>query len=121
MNHRTLARLLAAGRIVVGVALLAAPRRAGQVLIGTAAASPSVAVITRIAGVRDIALGAGTLAALAEGRARRWLRWGAVCDLVDGCAAARAGADAPWITRRVVPIAAMAAGVLGSQLGERLD
>ena len=121
MNYRTLARALGIGRIALGVALLVAPRRVGRVFIGPAATGPAVAAMTRIAAVRDVALGAGLLAALGEGRARPWLRWSAVCDLVDAFASANAGPDAPWSTRRVVPVVAAATGVLGSQLGERLD
>ena len=112
MNERSVASALGLGRIAIGTAFLVAPRLAATALVGGSANGRAVVVLGRIAGIRDIALGAGLLGALAEGRARRWLRWSAACDLVDGLAAATAGGEAPWLTRRAVPILALGAAAL---------
>jgi len=52
-----------AGRIAIGLGLMLAPERALEVL-GFPDAGPGAAVISRIAGVRDIVLGMNTLLAL---------------------------------------------------------
>ncbi len=121
MDDRMLARSLAWGRIAIGTALLVAPRQVARLLVGSAGAAREFTAISRAAGVRDIALGAGLLAALEDGTARRWLRWSALCDLVAGLAAARAGENSPWTTRRLVPVAAIGSAVVGAHLGERID
>jgi len=52
-----------AGRIAIGLGLMLAPERALEVL-GFPDAGPGAAVISRIAGVRDIVLGMNTILAL---------------------------------------------------------
>ena len=107
MDHRQLSRALAAGRILVGATLLIAPRAAGSRWIGDAARQPGVSVAARAFGVRDLALGLGTLQAL-EGDApvRPWVSLGMMCDLGDLVATALAfraiGA------RRALPVMAVA-------------
>lgn len=109
MDHRQLMRALAAGRIVVGVALVALPRTAGKQWIGDPALDRSVTAMTRAMGIRDLALGAGTLRALGAGDpARSWVLLGGMSDAVDlvgtGLAMRSIG------LRRALPVMVVAAG-----------
>jgi hypothetical protein len=56
------------GRVAIGAGMLAAPEPALR-LLGFVQVSPATAVVSRIAGIRDLVLGVVTLAAL-EDRAR---------------------------------------------------
>jgi hypothetical protein len=102
--------LLAAGRVGVGVAMLARPRTLPASLGVDSATAARVSWITRMLGAREVALGAGTLLALRRGdsgrdSARDWLLGCAFSDAVD--AAAFAGAVARGHAR-VVPGSAFA-------------
>ena len=100
---RNLVRGLAAGRILVGVAMLARPEEAVRGWIGKRAASyGGTQAITQAFGARDLSLGAGTLAALMSGRdARDWVIAGAFADLADFVATATAD-DIPAAGRLMV-------------------
>lgn len=78
-----LARGIAAGRVLYGVACLAAPRTA----MGPAGARAEgqMAWMVRAFGVRDLVLGAGTLLALEhDGEAAiRWVELSAAADSLD--------------------------------------
>lgn len=108
MDHRQLMRAVAAGRIVVGAGLVALPGFAGGRWIGPAAHDGGVKVLARALGVRDLALGVGTLRALDAGEpARSWVALGALSDAVDLAATALAiRAIGP---RRALPVMAVAA------------
>ena len=80
---QTAARALAAGRIVVGASLLAAPGLAAH-WAGDDALSPGAQLITRALGARDAALGLGTLATAGDGPGfRRWLLLSSAVDAAD--------------------------------------
>lgn len=84
LDDRTAAQILAAGRVAVGLALIAVPERVGAGWIGPEAAGAGTQAFARALGVRDVALGAGALMALRQGDpAKRWLGWGAAADAVD--------------------------------------
>ena len=57
MSPLAAARALAAGRVVVGAALLLAPERAAAAWIGEDARRPAVHAIVRALGIRDLILG----------------------------------------------------------------
>jgi uncharacterized protein DUF4267 len=81
----TLARALAASRVLFGAAIVAAPHATASVWIGPRrAARPEAAVLGRALGARDFALGAATLGALAGGRRREIRAALAACVLSDG-------------------------------------
>jgi uncharacterized protein (DUF1501 family) len=93
MDTRSLALGLAANRVLFGTAFLVAPERAARSWIGRAAASAGGGVMVRAAGARDLALGAGALAALrGSADARPWLAAHLVSDAAD--------AAATWAARR---------------------
>lgn len=87
-----IAVVLGAGRVLVGLALLLAPRRAGGAWIGSVAGAAAVPVVVRALGARDAAIGGGLiLAATIEDPVRLWLLAGAFSDLVDMLATYGAG------------------------------
>jgi hypothetical protein len=103
---QTAALALAAGRVVVGASLLAAPGLAAQ-WAGEDARSPGGQLISRALGARDAALGVGTLAAARDpAQLRRWLLLSSACDAAD-FAATLAGPRSPGRTA-VIALAAAA-------------
>ena len=71
-----------AGRVALGTAFVLAPRQLAHFWTGEAA--PTDGILARGLGIRDALLGAGALAALAEGDSpSRWLQAGALSDAVD--------------------------------------
>jgi hypothetical protein len=120
---RLLARGLAAGRVALGIALVAAPDAAARRWLGeTSADDPGRQIAVRGLGARDVALGVGTLVALrGEGDVRRaahWLEAGAVADLAD--AASTAVAEDLDVSRATGVVVALSAAALGLGLRTRL-
>lgn len=113
---RQLVRALGAGRIVFGAAMLLKPEAAVRGWIGRRAARlEGTQLVTQTFGIRDMALGAGTLAALMAGKdARDWVLAGAVCDCVD-LAATLSADDVPAAGR--VLVGALATGAIGVSAG----
>lgn len=122
MDHRQLVRMLAAGRVVVGGMLTIAPGQVGKLWVGEGAGSPAAKLALRATGIRDLALGAGTLNALATGEPPRpWVLLSLASDAVDVVATALAVKQIPW-SRAVPAIAvASAAAVVGALSVDRLD
>lgn len=121
MDPSLAARLLAGGRVAFGLALFVAPRQTARTWIGDAVDDPGTRMAIRGLGARDVALGAGLLAALEGGGAtHRWLEAGAAADLGD-LAAAALGRDArpAGAIAATVAVAGGAAG-LGIWLRQRL-
>jgi hypothetical protein len=123
MNERDLARWLAAGRIVLGGALLAAPTvTAGPWFGRRSAGRPAVRVLARSLGARDLALGLGLLAAVEGGAsARRWLGAGVLADATDFAATLGAGDVLPGAGRKLVLGMAGSATLAGLGLAAALD
>lgn len=92
---RALSAILAANRVLFGVAFLAAPSRSARGWIGRAASRDGTQVVTRALGARDVGLGLGALQALGRtgGDPRPWLAAAALADGADFAAtlAAREG------------------------------
>jgi hypothetical protein len=122
MEARDLAVGLAGGRIAIGVVSLLAPGLVGRAMMGADGDSGGTRVLLRLAGARDLALGAGVLAALNRNAAvHGWLRASAVADALDAAVALLARHNLRPI---VFPAAAGAAtagallsGWLAGQLG----
>jgi len=95
---RLLAGALAVNRTAFGAKYLLQPKSAGDSWIGRAARLPGTQVMVRSQAARDIALGAGALAALArrrDGEARAWMAAHALSDGVDTVAT--------WAARKRLP------------------
>ncbi len=98
MNARTIAQLIAAGRVVIGAGLLASPPLVTRGWLGESeSAKPGARVMATGLGGRDIALGAGALAALGagSGAAKPWLVGSVLADLGDLFATLRSAGELP--------------------------
>jgi hypothetical protein len=113
LSPRDVARVVAAGRVAVGAALLIAPRLSTRLWLGSDAVRPGVRVIARALGVRDLTSGIVALHTIdAPDVGARWLRTLAAIDAVDFAATLAARRDLP--RGGVALVAAMAgAGVAG--------
>lgn len=95
---KALAGALALNRAAFGLNYVARPQEANKSWIGPVAKVPATQVIVRSQGVRDIALGAGALRALARGderELRAWVLGQTVADATDTVAT--------WVARRKLP------------------
>jgi hypothetical protein len=80
---------LAWGRVAAGASMLVRPRALPQLLGVDSATSARVGWSVQMLGIRDLALGVGTLGALRgqdRQAARSWLALGVLCDAVDAFA-----------------------------------
>jgi hypothetical protein len=102
------ARLMAAGRVMIGAAMFAAPDLVAAQWVGDDARTPGARVIVRALGARDAVLGAGTLAAAGDrAELRRWLIASSASDAAD-FVATLAGPRSP-VRTAVLALAAAAA------------
>jgi hypothetical protein len=117
MGPRTLVTGIALGRLAIGAALVAAPRKAfGPGWIGEEAQRPPAAALLRAVGARDVALGLGTLIALRNSSSlKAWVLAGTIADGTDFFATLAAGQAIPPAGR--MGVGAVAGGALGAQLG----
>jgi hypothetical protein len=84
MNARTIASLVAAGRIGVGLGLTFAPTAVTRPWIGEVAETTGARVLSAGFGTRDLAVGLGTANALRSRESvREWLLAGLLCDAAD--------------------------------------
>lgn len=114
MDARLLTRLLACGRIGIGIALFAAPRTAARLWLGHEVSS-STGLLARGLGARDLAIGVGQLVALDDDQdVGPWLDAGAVADVADTTAVLLARED--LAVRTVAGTAVVAAGAAGAAL-----
>jgi hypothetical protein len=113
MNPALVARVVAAGRIGFGVALILTPERLSTPWLGRDAARTGTQVVTRGLGARDLALGAGALAA-SESDLRLWVAAGIVADVADLVATVAAGDSLPVAGRVLVGAVASAGAALGA-------
>jgi hypothetical protein len=88
MTAPLIARVVAAGRIGFGVALVVAPDRVTSLWLGSDAGRPGARVVTRGLGARDVALGVGALAA-ADSQLQPWVAAAIAADLVATVAAGK--------------------------------
>ncbi|MCU0310219.1 MAG: hypothetical protein MUE36_04660 [Acidimicrobiales bacterium] len=122
MDHRQLARSLAALRTVIGVALLVAPGTTGGLWLGSRPLDRRARLLVRGLGARDLALGIGTLRALDEGApVRPWVTMSMVGDVADVVAATGA-ARTLGAARTALTVAAAGGGAaLGAVAASGID
>jgi hypothetical protein len=120
---RTLARLLALGRIVIGMTAVVAPTLVARPWIGDASASTTSRLLARTMGGRDLALGIGAMRAitLSDQEARPWLALGGTADAVDALATVVAFAGLPRRTRWGILAMTAGAAVVSVRVAEALD
>jgi hypothetical protein len=112
MDAVVIARVVAAGRIGFGVALVAAPERVTSAWLGADATRPGTHVVTRGLGARDLALGAGALT-VPESQLRPWVAAAIAADAADLIATVAAGDALPLAGRILVGAVAAAGAALG--------
>jgi hypothetical protein len=113
VSSRDVARVLAAGRLAIGVGLLTAPRLSLAMWLGRDAADRTVAPVGRALGAREVVLGAILLHTLDRPQiAVRWMRTLAACDAVDLGATVAAGRALPPAGRALI-VAMASAGTAG--------
>jgi hypothetical protein len=121
MTPRTLARLQAAGRLVLGAGIAAAPSLVAGGWVGAVAGKPGARALAMGLGGRDVAIALGTLSALRNGSsARPWLAAGMLADAADLTATLR---ERDALSPVAVPaVAALAGGsvLLGAWLQREL-
>lgn len=121
MDARTVARILAAGRIGIGMALFAAPATAGRMWFRQDLGAGGRMALRGL-GARDLAIGVGTLLSLDEGDPSGWLDAGIVADVGDTAGTLLAAGElesGPVIGTAIVALGAAAAGFYAkSQLGD---
>ena len=111
-----MATQLAAGRLVLAGAFLAAPVPALRAMGADTATAQRISWLTRMMAIRDGALAMGAAAASRSGGdPRPWLLGGAVSDAVD--AAVFAGALKQGRLRGVAPTLVVPGGMLAAGLG----
>lgn len=87
MDHRSLARSIAAGRLLFGLAVLFAPKRVLR-FAGAADGPGPLVWMARAFGIRDAVLGLGALRELSEPEPDpMWVTMGAIADTSDAVAA----------------------------------
>lgn len=117
VDDRTLALMIARGRVVLGVVASLLPGFVARAAPGES--SPGTRALARMTGARDLALGVGAVTTLKEQtQDAEWVGMGAVCDLADGVAL--------LLTRRLprrarlTGLGALATGAAGLFLARRL-
>jgi hypothetical protein len=121
VNPREIARLMSIGRVAVGAGLLLAPRLAAPAWAGNRGITAPARLFARAMGARDIALGAGALAALSRGEpVGGWLRVTVLADATDALATWLERGELPPISRGVYLIGGGAA-VAGAAIQSSID
>lgn len=117
-----LARALSLTRVLIGTAAFVAPKRFARAWTGDAGSGPATSMAMRGLGIRDVALGLGTLLAIERGRgARSWLEACALADAGDALGTLAAFGDLPGL-RRFAALATAATGTyIGLSLAEAID
>jgi hypothetical protein len=113
MNAALTARLVAAGRIGFGGALILTPGRVTSPWLGRDAGRAGTRVLSRGLGARDLALGLGALV-VSEDQLRPWMAAGIVADTADLLATVAAGDSLPLVGRVLVAGVASGGAILGT-------
>ena len=123
MDHRSIARITASGRVAIGTALLLVPGAVARGWVGEAAGQAGTKLLARGLGGRDLVLGLGVIGALDRGdpRAQDWVRASALADVVDAVATALAYRHLPKRARCGVLLLAGGAAVAGFVAADNLD
>jgi hypothetical protein len=120
---RTLAQLVAWGRVGIGVAAVAAPTAMARPWIGVAARETESRLLARTMGGRDLALGLGALRALgrSDEEARPWVALGGMADTVDALATVLAFASLPRQSRWLILATTVGAAAVSTRVALSLE
>lgn len=120
---KALARLVAWGRVGIGVSAIAAPTLMARPWIGDDARSSGSRLLARTMGGRDLALGVGALRALgvSDQEARPWVALGGMADAVDALATVLAFGSLPRRSRWGILAVTVGASVVSIRVAVALD
>jgi hypothetical protein len=122
MTPRSLARLQALGRVVLGAGLVVAPGLVAGGWVGGVADKREAQALAIGLGSRDLAIGLGTLRALHAGYgARAWVGAGILADAADLAATLRARDRLPVLAVPTVVALAGGSALLGAWLQRAVD
>ena len=122
MRDRDLLRRLSFMRLAIGISLLAAPRLAVKLWTGESNDSSSLRLAARGLGAREVALAAGTLAAMENGgAARRWVEAAVIADTADALSVFGRLPGMSPINRLGQLVGAGGAALLGVKIASSID
>ena len=122
MEERDLARMLAWGRIGIGIAGALMPSTLARAWTGRRQPAFPTNMIAKGLGVRDIALGVGLLTALdGSGSAKPWLRAGAAADAADAAGTLGSWSELGRLRGLGLLTLEVGAAVVGLSLADSLD
>jgi hypothetical protein len=90
-------------RIILGFLLIAIPRTLMKFINVKDNQTAASIITSRAAGIRDVAMGIGTIAAKSSSEKKLWLRLGALCDATDAAAAMSRDPGLRFWFRALVP------------------
>ena len=90
-------------RIILGFLLIAIPRTLMKFINVQDTQTAASIITSRAAGIRDVAIGIGTIAAKGSSEKKLWLRLGALCDATDALAAMSRDPGLRFWFRALVP------------------
>jgi hypothetical protein len=93
-------------RIILGFLLIAIPRTLMKFINVQDTQTAASIITSRAAGIRDVAMGIGTIAAKGSSEKKLWLRLGALCDATDALAAMSRDPGLRFWFRALVPYTA---------------
>lgn len=114
MDRETALNVLAGLRLAVGATAYAAPDLGGKLFGLEPAANPQASYLGRLFGIRDVALGVGTLRAKKKDK-DNWIELGILCDAADAVSGVLGGVNGSLTPATVVKVCApaIAATALG--------
>ena len=116
------ARLLAWGRMLLGVFALVAPRRFERMWVGDAMEGTPSHMATRGLGGRDVAIGIGILKSMEKGGpVRGWLEAGAVADASDALGTLGAWGELPKWKSALFLVVEAGSAYVGMKTAETID
>ena len=122
MKDRDLLRRLSFMRLAIGISLLVAPRLAVKVWTGERSDSSALVLTARGLGAREVALAAGTLAAMENGgAARRWVEAAVIADTADALSTLGRLPGMTTIKRLGQFVGAGGAALLGIKIASSMD
>ena len=122
-RFRTLARLVAWGRVGVGAAAVVTPSLVARPWVGDVGGDVPARLLARAMGGRDLVLGIGTLRGLSvsDAEGRPWVALGGVADVVDAVSTVVAFGHLPRRSRWVILAIASGAAVASTRAAIALD
>jgi hypothetical protein len=122
-HARSLARLVALGRVGIGCVAVVAPALVARPWIGESADTDPARLLARAMGGRDLALGIGALRALGRGdaEARPWVALGGSADAVDTLATLVAFTHLPRRSRWGILATTVGAALVSTRVAIALD